>query len=111
MAWIFCWRFVLGIGIGGDYPISAAIVSERTHLQRRGKLLGWIFSNQGWVSHCTLLAYEVMEVMHGCWEYTRFDACVGCSVEMRAIFSKELITTGITSSPFPRALFGRLLMD
>ncbi len=84
MAWIFCWRFVLGIGIGGDYPISAAIVSERTHLQRRGKLLGWIFSNQGWVSHCTLLAYEVIEVMHGCWEYTRFDACV---MSLRWLFS------------------------
>ena len=49
-AWIFCWRFVLGIGIGGDYPISAAIVAERSHLKRRGQLLGWIFSNQGWVS-------------------------------------------------------------
>ena len=48
-AWIFCWRFVLGIGIGGDYPISAAIVAERSHLKRRGQLLGWIFSNQGWV--------------------------------------------------------------
>ena len=49
-AWIFCWRFVLGIGIGGDYPISAAIVAERSHLKTRGQLLGWIFSNQGWVS-------------------------------------------------------------
>ncbi|KAL8789818.1 MAG: hypothetical protein Q9195_006652 [Heterodermia aff. obscurata] len=48
MAWIFCWRFVLGIGIGGDYPISAAIMAERAHLKRRGRLLGWIFSNQGW---------------------------------------------------------------
>lgn len=46
--WIFCWRFVLGIGIGGDYPISAAIVAERSHLKTRGQSLGWIFSNQGW---------------------------------------------------------------
>lgn len=51
MAWVFCWRFVLGIGIGGDYPISAAIMAERAHLNRRGRLLGWIFSNQGWVSN------------------------------------------------------------
>lgn len=48
MAWIFCWRVVLGIGIGGDYPISASIVAERSNLKRRGQLLGWIFSNQGW---------------------------------------------------------------
>ena len=49
MVWIFCWRVVLGVGIGGDYPISAAIVAERSNLKRRGQLLGWIFSNQGWV--------------------------------------------------------------
>ena len=48
MIWIFCWRIVLGIGIGGDYPMSASIVAERSHLKRRGQLLGWIFSNQGW---------------------------------------------------------------
>lgn len=48
MIWVFCWRLVLGIGIGGDYPISAAIVAERSNLKRRGQLLGWIFSNQGW---------------------------------------------------------------
>ena len=57
-AWIFCWRFVLGIGIGGDYPISAAIVAERSHLKRRGQLLGWIFSNQGWVSQ--FLAHNII---------------------------------------------------
>ena len=49
MIWVFCWRLVLGVGIGGDYPISASIVAERSNLKRRGQLLGWIFSNQGWV--------------------------------------------------------------
>ncbi|KAL6720308.1 hypothetical protein ACLMJK_002229 [Lecanora helva] len=48
MAWVFCWRVVLGLGIGGDYPISASIVAERSNLKRRGQMLGWIFSNQGW---------------------------------------------------------------
>lgn len=50
MVWIFCFRVVMGIGIGGDYPMSASIVSERSHLHTRGRLLAWIFSNQGWVS-------------------------------------------------------------
>ena len=50
MIWIFCFRVLMGVGIGGDYPMSASIVSERTQLKRRGKLLAWIFSNQGWVS-------------------------------------------------------------
>jgi PHS family inorganic phosphate transporter-like MFS transporter len=38
----------MGIGIGGDYPMSASIVSERSNLHSRGRLLAWIFSNQGW---------------------------------------------------------------
>jgi hypothetical protein len=50
MWWLFGFRMLLGIGIGGDYPMSAAIVAERSTLGNRGRMLGWIFSNQGWVS-------------------------------------------------------------
>ena len=39
----------MGVGIGGDYPMSASIVAERSHLKKRGQMLAWIFSNQGWV--------------------------------------------------------------
>lgn len=46
--WLAVLRFVMGIGIGGDYPMSASIVSDRSHLKNRGFLLSWIFSNQGW---------------------------------------------------------------
>ena len=51
MWWLFGFRMLLGIGIGGDYPMSAAIVAERSTLANRGRMLGWIFSNQGWVSY------------------------------------------------------------
>jgi len=56
MIWLFCFRVVMGIGIGGDYPMSASIVSERSHLKTRGRLLAWIFSNQGWVRRHQLLS-------------------------------------------------------
>ncbi|WBW74985.1 plasma membrane inorganic phosphate transmembrane transporter Pho843 [Schizosaccharomyces osmophilus] len=46
--WLFTFRVVLGIGIGGDYPMSASITSEQSLVHRRGALLAWIFSNQGW---------------------------------------------------------------
>ncbi|CAD6891746.1 unnamed protein product [Tilletia caries] len=45
--WITAFRFLMGIGIGGDYPMSAAIVSDRARLKNRGMLLAIIFSNQG----------------------------------------------------------------
>ncbi len=38
----------MGIGIGGDYPMSASVVSDRSNLKKRGVLLSLIFSNQGW---------------------------------------------------------------
>ena len=48
--YLFGMRVLMGIGIGGDYPMSASIVAERSSLRNRGRMLGWIFSNQGWVS-------------------------------------------------------------
>ncbi|KAL2313827.1 putative metabolite transporter C2H8.02 [Schizosaccharomyces pombe] len=48
MMWLFAFRVMLGIGIGGDYPMSASITSEQSLINRRGALLAWIFSNQGW---------------------------------------------------------------
>ncbi|PWN87903.1 putative PHO84-inorganic phosphate permease [Acaromyces ingoldii] len=47
-AWIFAFRVLMGIGIGGDYPMSASVVSDRANLRNRGRLLAIIFSNQGW---------------------------------------------------------------
>ncbi|KAF8630853.1 hypothetical protein AX17_005212 [Amanita inopinata Kibby_2008] len=43
-------RILLGVGVGGDYPMSATITSDRTNIRRRGTMLSYIFSNQGWGS-------------------------------------------------------------
>ena len=39
-------RFVLGLGIGGDYPVSAVLMSEYANRHDRGKLVGLVFSMQ-----------------------------------------------------------------
>ena len=39
-------RFVLGLGIGGDYPVSAVLMSEYSNRQDRGRLVGLVFSMQ-----------------------------------------------------------------
>ncbi|KAJ3075234.1 hypothetical protein HDU98_008850 [Podochytrium sp. JEL0797] len=41
------WRFLLGIGIGGDYPMSAVIVSEYANVRNRGMMLSAVFAMQG----------------------------------------------------------------
>ena len=43
-------RILLGVGVGGDYPMSASITSDRSNLRKRGTMLAYIFSNQGWGS-------------------------------------------------------------
>jgi MFS transporter, PHS family, inorganic phosphate transporter len=40
-------RVILGIGIGGDYPVSATIMSEYSGKQSRGRMVGLVFSMQG----------------------------------------------------------------
>ncbi|MGD0395115.1 MAG: MFS transporter, partial [Acidimicrobiales bacterium] len=39
-------RLVLGLGIGGDYPVSAVFMSEYSNRQDRGRLVGLVFSMQ-----------------------------------------------------------------
>ncbi len=40
-------RIVLGIGIGGDYPVSATIMSEYSGKRSRGRMVGLVFAMQG----------------------------------------------------------------
>src|ERR1700735_2042307 len=37
----------LGVGIGGDYPVSATIMSEYSGRRSRGKMVGLVFAMQG----------------------------------------------------------------
>ncbi|KAK9804876.1 hypothetical protein WJX72_009922 [[Myrmecia] bisecta] len=45
---IICfWRFILGFGIGGDYPLSASIMAEYSSTRWRGSFLSAVFAMQG----------------------------------------------------------------
>ena len=39
-------RVVLGLGVGGDYPVSAVLMSEYANRDNRGRLVGLVFSTQ-----------------------------------------------------------------
>jgi PHS family inorganic phosphate transporter-like MFS transporter len=41
------WRFLLGVGVGGDYPLSACIMSEYASKVTRGAFVGSVFAMQG----------------------------------------------------------------
>jgi PHS family inorganic phosphate transporter-like MFS transporter len=44
---LILWRFVLGVGVGGDYPLSATIMSEYSNVPSRGRLVASVFAMQG----------------------------------------------------------------
>ncbi len=39
-------RFLLGLGVGGDYPVSAVLMTEYANQKNRGRLVGLVFSTQ-----------------------------------------------------------------
>jgi MFS transporter, PHS family, inorganic phosphate transporter len=44
--WLVLARLLLGLGIGGDYPVSAVLMSEYSNRDDRGRLVGLVFSMQ-----------------------------------------------------------------
>ena len=49
---LIVWRFIMGVGIGGDYPLSAVISSEFASKHIRGRMMTAVFANQGWGQFC-----------------------------------------------------------
>ena len=55
-------RFVLGLGVGGDYPVSAVLMTEYANRKDRGRLVGLVFAMQalgtisGYVAGLALLS-------------------------------------------------------
>lgn len=69
---LFIWRFIvsvvvlhrvyhanmltpciqLGLGVGGDYPLSAVISSEFSATHIRGRIMTAVFANRGWGQFC-----------------------------------------------------------
>ena len=47
IASISIWRVLLGVGIGGDYPLSAVLTSEYSNVVHRGAQIAAVFAMQG----------------------------------------------------------------
>src|ERR1700735_5104456 len=45
--WLIGFRAILGFGIGGDYPVSATIMSEYANKNNRGRMVSLVFAMQG----------------------------------------------------------------
>ncbi|KIL59345.1 hypothetical protein M378DRAFT_14868 [Amanita muscaria Koide BX008] len=45
---LIVWRFIMGVGVGGDCPLTAIIVAEFAPVRLRGRLMAAVFACQGW---------------------------------------------------------------
>ncbi|KAL5713818.1 Inorganic phosphate transporter 1-4 [Ranunculus cassubicifolius] len=52
MASLCFFRFFLGVGIGGDYPLSATIMAEYSNKKTRGSFIAAVFAMQGFGILC-----------------------------------------------------------
>ncbi len=79
---IMTWRFILGVGIGGDYPLSAVISSEFAATRSRGRLMTAVFAFQGWGNlgpfpmYISSLLYLIHETCSCCPRLTSCSPCV-----------------------------------
>ncbi|KFH71604.1 MFS transporter, PHS family, inorganic phosphate transporter [Podila verticillata NRRL 6337] len=97
---IIIWRFILGIGVGGDYPLSAVITSEFATTNRRGAMMAAVFAMQGFGYLCTgmvaivlLLAFRPMiEADHRNLDYVwRLLIGLGCVPALVAVYFRMTI--------------------
>ncbi|XVF32401.1 hypothetical protein REPUB_Repub17cG0079100 [Reevesia pubescens] len=70
MATLCFFRFWLGFGIGGDYPLSATIMSEYANKKTRGAFIAAVFAMQGF----GILAGGIFAIIVSSAFQARFDA-------------------------------------
>lgn len=101
LIWLTVWRIILGIGVGADYPMSASVTSDRTNIRRRGTMLAYIFSNQGWGSLVGSVATIVVlacykHVMDGEGETSKVDGGAFCTIAIPPLISSHFVSNGST---------------
>jgi PHS family inorganic phosphate transporter-like MFS transporter len=101
---IIMWRFIMGMGIGGDYPLSAVITSEFAARRIRGRMMAAVFSAQGWgnftsaiVSIIVIVAYKSEILAEPVTDLKAIDQCwrliigLGCVPGVIALYFRLTI--------------------
>ncbi|KAI0339734.1 phosphate transporter [Trametopsis cervina] len=110
---LIVWRFIMGLGIGGDYPLSAVISSEFASTHIRGRMLTAVFANQGWGQFAsTLVATAVVSAFQRSFTTTQLGASLTDPLAkahlMRAIDRAWRVLVGFGCVPAAAALWFRL---
>ena len=64
-SWLTFWRFVTGIGFGGEYPLSAVIASEYAPTAKRPRILAIVFAMQAFgMATASIVSLIVTAAVH-----------------------------------------------
>ena len=73
-SWLTFWRFVSGIGIGGEYPLSAVIASEYAPTAKRSRILALVFAMQAFaIATGSIVSLIVTSVVQARYPYDAAD--------------------------------------
>ncbi|KAH6605362.1 hypothetical protein Trco_007069 [Trichoderma cornu-damae] len=102
------WRVMMGIGIGGDYPLSSVITSEFAPTRWRGAMMAAVFSMQGLGQ---LLAAIVALITTVAFKesYINISAEAACDLACREAADRSWrIVVGVGAIPACLALYYRI---
>ncbi|KAK3353052.1 major facilitator superfamily domain-containing protein [Lasiosphaeria hispida] len=105
---IIFWRVLMGIGIGGDYPLSSIITSEFATTKWRGAMMGAVFAMQGFgqLAAAFVMLFVTLGFKESLSTSTNPSNCVGqCAVAVDKMW-RTLI--GFGAVPGCIALYYRL---
>ena len=105
---IVFWRVLMGIGIGGDYPLSSIITSEFATTRWRGAMMGSVFAMQGIGQFAAaMVSLVVTEGFKASLERAKtVDKCIGpCGL---AVDKMWRVVIGFGAVPGCIALYYRL---
>ncbi|KAG8794433.1 Inorganic phosphate transporter pho84 [Ceratobasidium sp. 428] len=102
------WRFIMGVGIGGDYPLSAVITSEFAATRIRGRMMTAVFAMQGFGNFAAaLVALTVTEsykssIVDGPVTFDAVDDCWRLLVGLGAVPAVITLYFRLTMPETPR---------
>ncbi|KAG8697243.1 Inorganic phosphate transporter pho84 [Ceratobasidium sp. 394] len=105
---LIVWRFIMGIGIGGDYPLSAVITSEFAATRIRGRMMTAVFGMQGFGNFtAALVALVVTEsykskIMNETETYAAVDHCWRLLIGLGAVPGVAALYFRLTIPETPR---------
>ncbi|KAF7361014.1 Inorganic phosphate transporter PHO84 [Mycena sanguinolenta] len=84
---LIVWRFIVGVGIGGDYPLSATISSEFASTKIRGRMMTAVFAAQGWGNFAASLVATIITIAYKNVLAEEFpaDSCTSCNLAANQI--------------------------